>query len=77
MFVCAVCGADDGREELVEEVFNIEGRCFLVEGVQCMVCARCGGQSFRRETAERGRPRLRGEPRPARSVSIRVYEFSS
>ena len=36
MFVCAVCGADDGREELVEEVFNIEGRRFLVEGVPCM-----------------------------------------
>ena len=47
MFVCAVCGADDGREELVEQVFNIEGRRLLVEGVPCMVCARCGGQSFR------------------------------
>ena len=75
MFVCAVCGAEDSRDELVAEVFNVEGRHFLVEGVPCTVCARCGEQSFSRETAGRVRVMLRGEGKPTRSVSMQVYEF--
>ena len=75
MFVCSVCGADDSREEFVDEVFNIDGRHFLVEGVPCTVCSRCGEQSFSRETAERVRLMLRGESTPKRSVSMQVYEF--
>ena len=77
MFVCAVCGADDNCEGLVDEVFNVEGRHFLVEGVPCTVCARCREQSFSRETAERVRLMLRGEAEPTRSVSMQVYEFAS
>ena len=75
MFVCAVCGADDNREEFVAEVFNVDGRHFLVEGVPCKICSRCGEQSFSRETAERVRLMLRGESRPIRSISMQVYEF--
>ena len=37
MFVCAVCGADDSREELADEVYNVDGRHYLVEGVPCTV----------------------------------------
>ena len=77
MFVCAVCGADDSREELADEVFTVDGRHFLVEGVPCTVCARCGEQSFSREAAERVRLMLRGEGRPTRSVSMQVYAFAS
>ena len=77
MFVCAVCGADDSREELADEVFNVEGRHYLVEGVPCTVCDRCGEQSFSRETAERVRLMLHGEVEPTRSVSMQVYEFAS
>ena len=75
MFVCAVCGADDGRDELADEVFNVDGYHYLVEGVPCTVCTRCGEQSFSRETAERVRLMLRGESRPTRSGSMQVYEF--
>ena len=75
MFLCAVCGADDGCEELADEVFKVDGRHYLVEGVPCTVCTRCGEQSFSRETAERVRLMLRGESRPTRSVSMQVYEF--
>ncbi len=77
MFVCAVCGADDSREELADEVFNVDGRHFLVEGVPCTVCLRCGEQSFSRKTAERVRLMLRGEAEPTRAVSMQVYEFVS
>ena len=77
MFVCAVCGADDSREGIVDEVFNINGRHFLVEGVPCTVCARCGEQSFNRATAERVRLMLHGEGNPTRSISMQVYKFAS
>ena len=75
IFVCMVCGADDCRKELTYEVFNIGGRHDLVDGVQCTVCARCGEQSFSRETAERVRPMLNGEAEPTRSISMQVYEI--
>ena len=75
MFVCAVCGADDSREELADEVFNVDGRHYLVEGVPCAVCSRCGEQSFSRETAERVRLMLRGAAEPTRAASMQVYEF--
>ena len=77
MFVCAVCGADDSREELADEVFNVDGRHFLIKGVPCTVCSRCGEQSFSREATERVRLMLRGESEPTRSVSMQVYEFVS
>ena len=77
MFICAVCGADDSRDELADEVFNVDGRHFLVKGVPCTVCSRCGEQSFSREAAERVRLMLRGEAEPTRSVSMQVYEFVS
>ena len=77
MFVCAVCGSDDSREELADEVFNVDGRHFLMEGVPCTVCSRCGEQSFSREAAERVRLMLRGEAEPTRAVSMQVYEFVS
>ena len=76
MFVCAVCGADDSREELVDEVFNVDGRHIMVESVPCTICTHCGDQSFSRETAEKVRLMLHGEARPTRSVSMQVYEFA-
>ena len=75
MSTCALCGAEDSREDLVDEVFNIDDRHYLVEGVPCNVCARCGELSFSRETAERVRLMLNGEAEPARAVSMQVYEF--
>ena len=77
MFTCAVCGAEDSREETVDEVFSVDGRHILVEGVPCTVCVRCGEQSFSRDTAERVRLMLHGEASPKRSVSMQVYEFAS
>ena len=77
MFVCAVCGANDSHDELADEVFNVEDCHYLVEGVPCKVCSRCGEQSFSRETAERIRLMLRGEAEPTRSTYMQVYEFVS
>ena len=48
-FTCSVCQATDSREELVEEVFQVDGRYVLVGSIPAVVCSRCGEQSFSRE----------------------------
>ena len=76
MFTCSVCGAGDSREELVEEVFRIDGNYVLVDRIPARVCARCGEESFSRETTERIRLMVRGRTRPAKSVALKVFEFA-
>ena len=51
MFIRPVRGAKDCCEETVCEVFNVDGRHILIEGVPCTVCTRCGEQSYSLGTA--------------------------
>ena len=76
MVVCPVCSANESREDLVDEVFCIEGQYVLVGGIPAEVCVRCGEQSFSRETAERVRMLVRDEADVEAEVSMRVYEFA-
>ena len=76
MFKCSVCGAGDSREELVEEVFRIDGKYVLVDHIPATVCARCGEESFSRETTERIRLMVHGRTSPAKSVALKVFEFA-
>ena len=76
MFTCSVCGAGDSREELAEAVFRIDGDYVLVDRIPAMVCARCGEESFSRETTERIRLMVHGRTRPARSVALKVFELA-
>ena len=36
VFLCVVCHGEDGRDELVEEVFKVDGQYVLVGGVQAV-----------------------------------------
>ena len=76
MFTCLVCSADESREELVDEVFFIEGHYVLVGSIPAEVCIRCGEQSFSRETAERVRVLVQDETDAEAEVPMRVYEFA-
>ena len=76
MFACAVCHADESREELVEEVFRIEGEYVLVSGIPARVCVHCQEQTFSRETTEKIRRMLHGQASPARSIAMPVFEFA-
>lgn len=76
MFTCLVCSADESREELVDEVFCIEGQYVLVGSIPAEVCVRCGEQSFSRETAERVRVLVQDETDAEAEVPMRVYEFA-
>lgn len=64
MIQCQVCGRTEAREELVNEVFNVDGRYILVEDIPAQVCPRCGETTFGKETTEKVRRLAHGEAEP-------------
>jgi YgiT-type zinc finger domain-containing protein len=76
MFRCHVCGANEARNELVSEVFTIEGKPVRVEKIPATVCLNCGETVFSRETTERVRRIVHGEAKPVKSVQMDVFAFS-
>ena len=76
MFTCLVCSSDESQEELVDEVFCIEGQYVLVGSIPAEICVRCGEQSFSRETAEKVRVLVQDETDAEAEVPMRVYEFA-
>ena len=73
---CAICGSDESRNRLVEEIFLIDEKYVLVDHIPAKVCTRCGDETFSAETAERIRLLVRGEATPSRSIAIDVFEFA-
>ena len=76
MFRCHVCGAMEARQVLVDEVFVIDGKHVLVEGIPANVCARCGEATFSRETTERIRRMVHGEAQPVRVAAMDVFAYA-
>jgi len=75
MFRCHVCNSTEAHEELVSEVFQIDGQPVLVERIPATVCTRCGEAVFSRETTERIRRMVHGEAQPLKSVQMNVFAF--
>jgi HTH-type transcriptional regulator / antitoxin MqsA len=76
MFHCHICGSHESRQEVVSEVFEIEGNPVLVENIPAEVCIRCKEAVFSRETTERVRRMVHGEAKPVKSVQMDVFAFS-
>ena len=76
MFRCHVCGVTQAKQEFITEVFMIDGKAVLVEGVPATVCGRCGEATFSRETTERIRRMLHGEAKPLRAEVLEVYTYA-
>ena len=76
MVQCHVCGATEAHHELVNEVFLIDGKYVLVEGIPASICARCGEATFSRETTERIRRMVHGEAQPVRAVAMEVFAYA-
>lgn len=76
MFRCHVCGSTEARRELVNKVFQIDGRPVLVENIPATVCQRCGEKSFDRITTERVRRLVHGEAKPVKTVQMDVFAFA-
>lgn len=75
MFTCTVCHTHESREELVEEIFQIDGKYVLVDRIPATVCVRCGEETFSRETTEKVRLLVHGQAKPAKSIPLEVFEF--
>jgi YgiT-type zinc finger domain-containing protein len=75
MFKCHVCNSEESHTELVNEIFEIDGKFYLVERIPALVCSRCGEEIFSRETTERIRAMLHGEAEPIKSISIDVFSY--
>jgi len=72
-FRCHVCGGEAAKDELVSEVFTVEGRRVLVEHIPAEVCQRCGEATFSRETTERIRRLVHGAGQPVRTEALDVF----
>lgn len=76
MFKCHVCGSTEYREELVNEVFQIDGKPVLVENIPAQVCERCGEEIFSRQTTENVRLLVHGKSKPIKSVQMDVFAYA-
>lgn len=76
MFQCHVCSSQQMQEELVNEVFLIEGKFILVENIPAKVCAHCGEAIFSREITEKIRRMVHGEAQPVKSIEVDVFAFT-
>jgi YgiT-type zinc finger domain-containing protein len=74
-YVSDVCGKTEGREQVVSEVFDIDGKPVRVEVIPATVCAHCGEVIFSRDTTEKVRRMVHGEAKPVKSVSMDVFAF--
>ena len=75
MFLCPVCYSHESREELIEEIFQVDGKYVLVDHIPATVCIRCGEETFSRETTEKVRLLVHGQAKPIKSIALEVFEF--
>jgi YgiT-type zinc finger domain-containing protein len=75
MFKCHVCGSEEYHSGSINEVFNIQGKFYLVENIPATVCSRCGEEILSRETTERIRVMLHEQKQPTRSISLDVFSY--
>ena len=75
MFKCHICGSTRARNELVSEVFQVEGKPVLVENIPAQVCERCGEEIFSSETTEKVRLLVHGSVKPVKSVKMDVFAY--
>jgi YgiT-type zinc finger domain-containing protein len=73
---CRVCCSTQAKQELVTEVFMIDGKRVLVEGIPATICARCGEATLNRGTTERVRRMLHSEVKPIRAEVLEVFTFT-
>lgn len=77
MFKCHVCSSEESHREYVSEIFQIEGKFYLVENIPATVCSRCGEEIFDRETTEKIRVMLHSDVEPVKSISVDVFSYQS
>jgi HTH-type transcriptional regulator / antitoxin MqsA len=77
MFHCHVCGGNTAKQELVSEIFTVEGRPVQVVDIPAQVCERCGEPTFGRETTEKIRQLVHSAKSPVKTVAMDVFAFAT
>lgn len=72
---CAMCDRTKFRDELISEVFIIDGKRILVENIPARVCVQCGEPVFSSETTEKVRRMVQDEAQPMGVVRMEAYAF--
>jgi HTH-type transcriptional regulator / antitoxin MqsA len=76
MAICNVCSGQEFRLENVTEVFVIDGKRVLVEGIPARICANCGDLTFGREVTEKVRRMVHGGAKPVGTIEMEVFAFA-
>lgn len=76
MFECHVCGGTESQEELVSEVFVVDGRRVLIEKIPAQICTRCGEATFSRATTEKVRKMVHSKAKPIAVIEMDVFAFA-
>lgn len=71
-----VCNSETSHPERVSEIFQINGKLYLVEDIPATVCAQCGEIIFSRQTTEHIRTMLHSETKPIKAVLMDVYSYA-
>ncbi|WP_204104458.1 MULTISPECIES: YgiT-type zinc finger protein [Spirulina sp. CCY15215] len=77
MFKCHACHSEEFHLDQTSEIFQIEGKFYLVENIPMQVCSRCGEMVFSRETTEQIRAMLHSDTKPVKSIAVDVFNYSS
>ncbi len=75
MFRCHVCGSTNAEHAHVNEIFHVDNKPVLVEGIPAAICRRCGERIFSRETMERVRKMVHESTEPSRRIALDVLTF--
>lgn len=74
-FECHICRSESSHEETVSEVFVIDARRVLVEGIPALVCDRCGEPAFSAGVAEHVRSAVHGASNPVTTIPLEVFVY--
>jgi HTH-type transcriptional regulator / antitoxin MqsA len=74
-YKCSNCGYEFYHEELVNKVFEIEGKTYLINKIPAKICDRCSDRTFSSDTY-RDVFYLIHSKKPKSKVLTDVFEFT-
>lgn len=72
---CHNCGNDQFSEKKVEEIFNINGKLYLIKNISALVCNRCDERYFKPEVQRETIEVIGNTSRIISRVEAEVYEI--
>ncbi len=73
---CHNCGNDNFSEKRVEEVFNINGKLYLIKNISAMVCNRCDERYFKLEVQRETMKVISNRSSVKNKIEAEVFDFS-